>query len=103
MVIEWLRVKVSPELQEQYVQKGAEIWTSALSSYPGFLGKEVWINPENLSEIILVIRWARREQWKSFPVEQLKQLEEQLDQELGNVHQIVEVSEYQVRKFSQKD
>lgn len=68
MVIERLKVKVSPELRERYIQKDAEIWTAALSSYPGFLGKEVWIDPE-LSEVVLVICWANREQWKLFPTE----------------------------------
>lgn len=55
MIIEWLKVKVSPELRERYIQKDAELWTAALSSYPGFLSKEVlWIHPENLSEVVLV-------------------------------------------------
>lgn len=103
MVIEWLKIKVLPELREQYVQKDAEIWTLALSSYPGFLGKEVWINPDNLSEVVLVICWASREQWKSFPATQLEQLEKQFQQALGDVYQIIDAGEYQVRKFSAKD
>lgn len=103
MVIEWLKIKVPPELREQYVQKDAEIWTPALFSSPGFLGKEVWINPDNLSEVVLVIRWASREQWKAVPAARLEQLENQFKQALGGVCQIVEAGEYQVRKFSTKD
>jgi uncharacterized protein (TIGR03792 family) len=90
MVIEWLK-KVPLELREQYIQK-AEIWTAALSNYSSFLGK-VWIHPENLSEVVLMICWVSCEQWKSFPLEQLE-LAKQLEQALGDVYQIVEVSEY---------
>ena len=99
MVIELLRVKVVPELREQYIQKDAEIWTQALTKYPGFLGKEVWINPQEPTEVILVIRWATREQWKSIPLKLLGTIEKQFAQQLGNTYQIVESSEYQVRKF----
>lgn len=100
MIIEWLKFSVSPELREQFIQQDAEIWTAAISNYPGFLSKEVWIHPENLSEVVLVVRWASREQWKSLPAEQLERLDQQFKQALGHEHQVVEASEYQVRKFS---
>jgi uncharacterized protein (TIGR03792 family) len=99
MVIEWLKVRVSPELREKFIQKDAEIWTSMLASYPGFLGKEVWINPETPTEVVLVIRWANREAWESVPPERLKQVEKQFAQEFGEQQQIIEAAQYQVRKF----
>lgn len=99
MVIEWLKVRVSPELREKFIQKDAEIWTSMLDSCPGFLGKEVWINPETPTEVVLIIRWESREQWEAVPQERLAQTEQQFDQEFGDQHQIIEAAEYQVRKF----
>lgn len=99
MVIEWLKVKVSPELREKFLQKDAEIWTSMLASYPGFLGKEVWIDPQTPTEIVLVIRWASREAWESVPSERLKQVEHHFAQEFGEQQQIIEAAEYQVPKF----
>ena len=101
MVIELLKFKVAPEHREQFIQKDAEIWTQALAGCPGFLGKEVWINPNEPTQVILVIRWATREQWKSIPLELLDAIEQQFAQQLGDIYQIVEVSEYQVRKFPQ--
>lgn len=101
MVIEWLRVSVSPELRERYIQKDAEIWTSMLAQHPGFLGKEVWINPETQNEVILIIRWASLEAWKAVPAEQLAQTDQQFNEEFGGQHQIIEAAEYQVRKFPQ--
>lgn len=103
MVIEWLKIRVRPELREQYIQKDAEIWTAALAGFPGFLGKEVWIHPIDLSEIVLVIRWASREQWKAFPPERLQELEAAFNQVLPASHQIVEAGEYQVRKFPEQE
>lgn len=99
MVIEWLKFKVVPKHRERFVQKDAEIWTEAIARYPGFLGKEVWLNPKEATEVVLIIRWATREQWKSIPLERLKQIEQQFAQQMGGVYQMIESAEYQVRKF----
>jgi uncharacterized protein (TIGR03792 family) len=98
MEIEWLKVRVSPELREQYVQKDAEIWTTALSKYPGFLSKEVWISPDNLAEVILVIHWQSYEQWQAIPAEELQRIEAQFNEAMGNTYTIVEGTRFQVRK-----
>lgn len=98
MVIEWLKVRVSPELREKFIQKDAEIWTAALSSYPGFLNKEVWINPEAPMEVILMIRWATLEEWKAIPLERLTEIEQRFNQEFGEQQEIIEAAQYQVRK-----
>ncbi len=98
MVIEWLKVRVSPELREKFIQKDAEIWTATLASYPGFLGKEVWINPETPSEVVLIIRWESLEAWKAIPQDQLEQTEQQFTQEFGEQQEIIEGDQYQVRK-----
>lgn len=102
MIIELLKVKVPPEQREKYIQKDAEIWTSALAQYPGFLGKEVWINSQDATEVVLVIHWATRQQWKEIPQAELEVIERKFTQALGTSYPIVEFSEYQVRKFPQK-
>ncbi len=99
MVIEWLKVRVSPELREKYIQKDAEIWTAMLAKYPGFLSKEIWINPETPSEVVLIIRWASKEAWAGVPSDQLEKTEQQFKQEFGDQHPIIQTGEYQVRKF----
>lgn len=98
MVIEWLKVRVSPELREQYVQKDAAIWTAALSKYPGFLSKEVWISSDNLAEVVLVIHWETFEQWQAIPAANLEQIEAEFKQAMGDTYTIVESAKYQVRK-----
>jgi uncharacterized protein (TIGR03792 family) len=101
MVIELLRFQVPSEQREIFIQKDDEIWTVSLAKYPGFLGKEVWINPNVPEEITLVIRWATREQWKAIPEKDLQPIYKKFDEALGFAYKMVESSEYQVRKFPQ--
>lgn len=101
MVIEWLKVKVPAEKRELYIQKDHEIWTSALSAYQGFLGKEVWINPEDPTEIILVIRWSSKEAWKAVPQDVLQKAERRFNEAVGQAFGFTETGAYQVRKFLQ--
>lgn len=99
MVIELLKFKIASEMREICIQKDGEIWTTALAKYPGFLGKEVWINPNDPTEIIFVIRWATREQWQAIPPEELAAVEQRFGAALGDTYKLVESAEYQVRKF----
>jgi uncharacterized protein (TIGR03792 family) len=101
MVIEWLKIEVPPEIREKFIQKDAEIWTTFLATCPGFLGKEVWLNPNDPTKLTLVIRWETRENWKSISSERLQQVEEQFDQAMGDNYPIIDSAEYQVRKFPQ--
>jgi uncharacterized protein (TIGR03792 family) len=95
-------MKVNPELREKFIQADEKVWTARLAQYPGFAGKEVWIDPNRADEVVLVIRWADRESWKSIPVEQLNETEQQFAQQMGaDTYQMIEAGEYQIRKFPQ--
>lgn len=100
MVIELLKFKVTPERREEFVQKDTKIWTAMLANSPGFISKEVWINPHDTSQLVLVIRWESREQWNAVPQELLEKTEAEFALAMGNSYQIIETGEYQVRKFS---
>lgn len=101
MVIEWLKFKVSPARREEFILQDAEIWTPALSTSPGFLSKEVWIDPVDSTQVIMVIRWATKEDWQAVPADLLEATEQQFARQMGNSYQLVESAEYQVRKFPQ--
>ncbi len=101
VVIEWLRFDVSPEARERFVQQDAEIWTTALSEYGGFLGKEVWISPENPREVITVVHWESFDQWYSIPEARLAAVEARFSEAMGQgTYQLLESKAYQVRKFA---
>lgn len=102
MVIEWLKIKVVAELREKYIQQDEAIWTAALSQYPGFLAKQVWLSPRHEDEVVLVIHWASKEAWKEIPESILQATEEKFKAALGEgTYRIIEEGEYQVRKFPQ--
>ncbi|MFB2935131.1 TIGR03792 family protein [Aerosakkonemataceae cyanobacterium BLCC-F154] len=99
MVIEWLKFQVDLERREEFIQKDMEIWTPVLAQSPGFLAKEVWINPDSPAEVIFVIHWASHEQWKSVSQKLLDETEQRFAEAMGNSYQMLESQEYQVRKF----
>ncbi|MCC3406259.1 MAG: TIGR03792 family protein [Microcoleus sp. PH2017_10_PVI_O_A] len=95
MVIEWLRFKVPPEKWEEFILRDEEVWTVGLKSLDGYLGKEVWVDAVE-NEVVMLIRWETREQWKSVPQSKI----DELDAKMGDLQMpIAESREYQVRKF----
>ncbi|WP_416670597.1 TIGR03792 family protein [Egbenema bharatensis] len=98
MTIEWLKFRVSPDSRERFVQVDAELWTPFLSQYPGFISKEVWISPDDLSEVVQVIYWETFEQWQAIPAEALDRVETQFAEAMGDVYELLESKRYQVRK-----
>lgn len=95
MVIEWLEFNVSKEQQEAFIQRDELVWTEGLRSFPGYMGKEVWIDPFQ-EKVVLVIRWQTREAWKSVPESKINEL----DLLMGDLRRpIINSYEYQVRKF----
>ena len=100
MVIEWLNFWVEPELREKFITEDQQIWTPALATQDGFLGKEIWLNPESSDRLFLVIRWQTKQQWNAVPRELLDQTEAKFSQAMGNDnYKLLDVDEYQVRKF----
>jgi uncharacterized protein (TIGR03792 family) len=98
MTIEWLKFRVSPDFRERFVQADAEIWTPFLSQYPGFVSKEVWISPDDLSEVVQVIQWETFEQWQAIPSAELDRVETQFAEVMGDTYELLESKRYQVRK-----
>ncbi|MGF1570105.1 MAG: TIGR03792 family protein [Nodosilinea sp.] len=99
MVIEWLTFAVEPEHRETFIRLDHDIWTAALSRYPGFITKEVWISPDLLDQVVVVIRWQTREQWKSIPQSDLDAIEERFQGATAFSHRMIDSREYQVRRY----
>ena len=96
MVIEWLKFRVPAAERERYLAIDDEIWTSALAAYPGFLEKATWLAPDREDEVIFVISWATREQWKAIPEVDLEQINQRFDQALGFDYEMLESREFLV-------
>ncbi|MGB5633571.1 MAG: TIGR03792 family protein [Waterburya sp.] len=102
MVIEWLKFDVDAEVREQFIQQDEKIWTTSLSTYPGFLGKEVWIEPNAPRKVVFTIRWQTREQWKSIPIQDLANIDQKFSAVMNKMninYQMTASKEFQIRKF----
>ncbi len=100
MVIEWLKFQVEPQLREKFIQTDREIWTQFLAQYDGYVGKEIWLDADNLEQIVITIYWQTKEQWKSIPAERLQEKEAQFEQKFGKAsYQLLSAKEYQIRQF----
>ncbi|MEM9806332.1 MAG: TIGR03792 family protein [Cyanobacteria bacterium P01_D01_bin.56] len=103
MVIEWLKFKVDPAFRDLYLVIDDEIWTSALESYPGFLDKTTWLEPNHDDEVIFVISWATREQWKAIPEDELTEINQRFDAALGFDYEMLESKEFFVPVVQDRD
>jgi uncharacterized protein (TIGR03792 family) len=100
MVIEWLKFRLDPQIREKFIEKDREIWTAALSLSPGYLGKEIWLDPNRDDEVILVVKWANREAWGLVPPDLLANTESEFEAAMGgDRYEMIEEGEFQVRKF----
>jgi uncharacterized protein (TIGR03792 family) len=97
MVIEWLKFRVPERSRAKFLEKDSEIWSSTLIRYHGFINKEVWLNPHQPDEIVLIIRWQSREDWSSVPADVLQQTEKDFSRAMGqDKYQMIETLEYRV-------
>lgn len=99
MVIEWLTFAIAPEHRETFIRLDGDIWTAALSQYPGFLGKEVWISPDLSDQVVTVIHWQTREQWKAIPEDELAEIDRRFKAALQVNYRMIDAREYQVRRY----
>lgn len=96
MVVELLKFKVPPGKQDLFIQQDGEVWTTALSAYPGFFRKQVWLNPTKSTEVTIVIHWVTREQWKTIPSLELDKITQRFDRVFPYPYELIEASEYTV-------
>jgi uncharacterized protein (TIGR03792 family) len=94
MIIEFLKVQVVPSYRQKYIELEKQIWSTDLFQCEGFINKEVWLDPEDLSIVYIRILWNSREQWKAISPEHTKNLDAALTEHIGSVWQIVESKEY---------
>lgn len=73
MIVEFLRIACPPEKRDAFIQRDHEVWTRGLMTQPGFLGKEVWLNPYKPDEVVLAIHMESWEQLRAIPREWCEQ------------------------------
>nr|WP_087069408.1 TIGR03792 family protein [Cyanobium sp. NIES-981] len=78
-VVEVLRLQVPTGAREAWLAAERDSWEPWLSRQDGFLGRQLFWDPER-EEGLLLIRWASRAQWKAIPAEAVSEVQERFEQ-----------------------
>ena len=89
VAVEWLEFQVPRDRQAFFVEKDTEIWTPFLAQYPGFLNKEILVRDDRPNTLVIIIRWASREQWKAIPEKLLAETAKRFDRAVGEHYELV--------------
>lgn len=73
-VIEELRLKVPSDLREVWLEAEADIWQPWLEEQEGFLGREIFWNP-NKEEALLLVNWENKKIWKNIEPEEVERIQ----------------------------
>lgn len=94
MVIEWLTFEVPVDWHDRFIAADAAVWTPFLATCPGYVGKQIWRNPAKPHQLVEIIHWQSREQWKAIAPEALARVDQEFLQATGRDFKILESSEY---------
>jgi uncharacterized protein (TIGR03792 family) len=94
MVIEWLRFAVPADWHDRFIAADAAVWTPFLATCPGYVGKQIWRNPAKPDEIVEIIHWQSRAQWKAIAPEDLARIDQEFLAATGREFAMLESSEY---------
>jgi uncharacterized protein (TIGR03792 family) len=94
MAIEWLTIEVPEADRDRFIATDREIWTTFLSSCPGFIRKQVWVNPEQPGQVYLLVEWDTQQEWKAIDPEDLAAVDRSFVAAMGRVYPIVYAGEY---------
>jgi uncharacterized protein (TIGR03792 family) len=56
---------------EEWIDVDATTWTAFLSTRPGFVSKQLWLDRETPGRVHAVITWSDEASWKAVPADEL--------------------------------
>ena len=81
--IEELVFQVPPEQVERYLDLDMEIFSTALSTVPGFLGGESWVSVDRPGEVTSLYFWASEKDFQSLDQAWLGGLKARMEEAMG--------------------
>lgn len=79
MVVEFLTFTVAVADQRRWLEVEERTWSRYLEQQPGFVGKQVWVDRDQVDRIHCVITWADQASWDAIPAADV----ERVDAEMG--------------------
>jgi uncharacterized protein (TIGR03792 family) len=83
LAVEQLILHVKPDLVERWIELDHEIWTKGLAQWPGFAGKEVWVNEDRPGEVQSVVYWSDYKLWKAIDGAWLAETDQKFNELFG--------------------
>ena len=78
MIIEELRLKVSPQFKKVWLKAEKEIWEPWLSSQEGFLGRQLFWDKDK-EEALILVNWKSKKFWKNIPISEVNVIQERFE------------------------
>ena len=78
VVIEELRLKVSADAKEVWLNSEKEIWEPWLSSKDGFLGRQIFWDKKK-EEALILVNWKNKKLWKSIPLSEVNLVQQKFE------------------------
>ena len=66
ITVEMLHLAVPATLRDVWLNAEAEVWKPWLEQQPGYLGRDLYWDPQQ-QQARLLIRWRSRKEWKAIP------------------------------------
>jgi uncharacterized protein (TIGR03792 family) len=84
VAVEQLILHVKPDLLEEWIELDHEIWSEGLAKWPGFAGKEVWVNNDRPGEVMAVVYWSDYDLWKAIDHQWLIETDREFNRRFGD-------------------
>ena len=89
IVIEELRLKVSADAKEVWLNSEKEIWEPWLSSQDGFLGRQIYWDKKK-EEALILVNWQNKKLWKSIPISEVNIVQQKFEDKVKRALNVTE-------------
>ena len=78
LIIEELRLKVSSEFKEEWLEAEKKVWEPWLSIQDGFLGRQIFWDKER-EEALILVNWQNKKLWKSISMKEVQETQKKFE------------------------
>ncbi len=89
-VTEELRLKVPAKYKDTWFKAEKNIWEPWLLNQEGFMGRQIFWNPE-AEEALILVNWKEKKLWKNISINEVSELQEKFEE---NVKKSLDLKSY---------
>ena len=89
-ITEELRLKVPAEYKDAWFKTEKKIWEPWLLKQEGFMGRQIFWNPDE-EEALILVNWKEKKLWKSISIKEVSELQEKFEE---NIKKSLDLKKY---------